>query len=274
MKTANIEELNKIAAHIRYDVIKMIGENKKGRFGGSLSPADIIAALYFHKMKYDPKNTKWSERDRFFLSKGHAAYTQYAALALVGVFPEEELFHAKEVGSRLQGHPDMHKTPGIEGSTGSLGQGISLAAGCAAGLKMDGSQSKVYVLLGDGELAEGQVWEAAMAASNFKLDNFVAILDKNGLGSMGVIAERYDLGDIAGKWQAFGWEVIEIDGHDMRQIVDALDAADKANGPVIIIANTVKCKGVPFAENQPSFHNNSMNSEEFDKALSDLECYL
>jgi transketolase len=272
LKNVNIDELNKIAAHIRSDVIKMIGVERKGHYGGSLSAADIITALYFHKMKYDPKNPKWPERDRFFLSKGHAAYTQYAALALRGVFPEEQLFHAKEVGSMLQGHPDMHKTPGIEGSTGSLGQGISLAAGCAAGLKMDGSQSKVYVLLGDGELAEGQVWEAAMAAYNFRLSNLVAIIDKNGLGSMGVIAERYDMGDIAAKWQAFGWQVIEIDGHDMRQITDALDAADKASGPVVIIAATVKCRGISFAENNPSFHNNSMSCADFDKALKELEC--
>jgi transketolase len=274
LKTANIDELKKIAAQIRYDVVKMIGANKKGHFGGSLSCADILTALYFHKMKYDGTNPKWEERDRFFLSKGHAAYTQYAALALKGVFPEEELFHAKTPGSRLQGHPDMHKTPGIEGSTGSLGQGISLAAGCAAGLKMDGSKSKVYVLLGDGELAEGQVWEAAMAAYNFRLSNLVAILDRNGLGSMDVIAKRYDLGDIAAKWRAFGWQTIEIDGHDMKQIVEALDAADGAKGPVVIIAHTVKCKGVPFAENMPSYHNNHMTQEEFDKALSDLECSL
>ena len=183
-----------------------------------------------------------------------------------GGIPEEELFHAKEVGSILQGHPDARKTPGVEGSTGSLGQGISLAAGCAAGLKMDGSSSRVYVLLGDGELAEGQVWEAAMAAYNFRLDNLVAIVDKNGLGSMGVIAERYNLGDIAAKWQAFGWEVIEIDGHDMREIIDALDAADKVDGPVVIIAQTIKCKGISFAENNPSFHNNSMGRADFGRA--------
>jgi len=270
LKTANLDELNKIAAHIRYDVVKMIGESKKGHYGGSLSAADIIAALYFYKMRYDPKDPHWEGRDRFFLSKGHAAYTQYAALALLGVFPEEELFHAKEVGSRLQGHPDMHKTPGIEGSTGSLGQGISLAAGCAAGLKMDKSDSRVYTLLGDGEIAEGQVWEAAMAAYNFRLNNLVAILDQNGLGSAGVIADRYDLGDIAAKWQAFGWNVIEIDGHDMRQIVDALDAADNVDGPVIIIAHTIKCKGISFAENVPSFHNNSISCENYDKALDEL----
>ncbi len=271
MKKADIEMLKKKAALIRLYVTKMIGPEKKGHFGGSLSIADITAALYFHKMKYDPTDTKWPERDRFFLSKGHAAYTQYAALAILGVFPEEELFKAKQLGSMLQGHPDMRKTPGIEGNTGSLAQGISLAAGCAQGLKMDGIDSNVYVILGDGEIAEGQVWEAATAAACFGLDNLVAILDKNGLESTGCIADRHCIGDIRGKWDAFGWHTIEIDGHNMDEIVKALDDADETNGPVMIIANTVKGKGISLAENVPAFHNGIMNCQDFDAAVAELE---
>jgi transketolase len=268
----NLEDLNKKAALIRYYVTKMIGPNKKGHYGGSLSPADIMSALYFYKMNYKPSDPEWPDRDRFFLSKGHAAYAQYAALAISGVFPVEELFKAKEIGSMLQGHPDMIKTPGIEGNTGSLGQGLSLAAGCAKGLMMDGNSARVYVILGDGEIAEGQIWEAAMAAYNFKLSNLTAILDRNGLESTGVISERFDLGDINAKWQSFGWHTIEINGHDMQEIVDALDASDKIESPVMIIANTIKCKGISFGENVPDYHNNLMTSEEYEKAMTELEC--
>lgn len=266
-----VDDLNRKAALIRYYVTRMIGPNKKGHFGGSLSPADIVSALYFYKMKYDPDRPGWPGRDRFFLSKGHAAYVQYAALAIKGVFPVDELFRAKEVGSMLQGHPDMTKTPGVEGNTGSLGQGISLAAGCAKGLKMDGTDATVYVLLGDGEIAEGQVWEAAMAAYNFRLDNLVAILDRNGLKSTGVIADRYDLGDIGAKWRAFGWHTMEIDGHNMQEIITALDASDDVAAPVMIIANTVKCKGISFAENVADFHNGIMTSDDYEKALAELK---
>ncbi|MBT3320168.1 MAG: transketolase [Clostridia bacterium] len=274
MKTVDIEQLNKKAALIRYYVTKMIGANKKGHFGGSLSVADILSAIYFYKMNYDPKNPKWDGRDRFFLSKGHASYAQYAALAILGVFPENELYKAKQVGSMLQGHPDMNKTPGVEGNTGSLAQGISLAAGCAQGLKLDGSNSKVFVVLGDGEIAEGQVWEAATAASCFELDNLVGVLDNNGLESTGVIAERHCIGDIKAKWQAFGWHTIEVDGHDMQQLVNALDASDEIDKPVMIIANTIKGKGISLAENVAAFHNGMMNSEDFDAAIEQLESQL
>lgn len=275
MTKANYKELEKKSALLRLLVTKMIGPEKKGHFGGSLSVADIVSALYFYKMKYDPKNTKMADRDRFFLSKGHAAYTQYAALAVLGVIPEEELFKAKQVGAMLQGHPDMRKTPGIEGNTGSLAQGISLAAGCAQGLKMDGIDANVYVVLGDGEIAEGQVWEAATAASCFGLNNLVAILDNNGLESTGFIKERHSLGNIKGKWEAFGWHTIEIDGHNMQEIVDALNAADKINAPVMIIANTIKGKGISLAEGVPAFHNGIMNKQDYDAAIKELEsCIL
>ena len=269
------QELDKKAAQIRYYCIKMIGVGKKGHFGGALSCADIVATLYFGKMRIDPKNPKWEKRDRFVLSKGHASFVQYSALALAGYFPVEELMKAKKIGSMLQGHPDMRKTPGVECNTGSLAQGISQAAGMAAGLKLDGSDSKVYFVLGDGEMGEGQVWEAAMAAYNFKLDNLVGILDRNGMEASGHLKDRYDIGDVRAKWDAFGWHTMEVDGHNTQEILDALNAADSIKGkPVMIIAHTVKGKGVSIAENVAAFHNGEMNQEQFDKALAQLESAL
>ena len=267
--------IEKNAAHTRYNIIKMIGAGNKGHFGGSLSCTDIVSTLYFYKMRFDPRNLKWKDRDRFVMSKGHAAYTQYCALAVLGVIPEEELWNAKKVGAMLQGHPDMQKIPGIECNTGSLGQGISQAAGMAAGLKLDGSDAKVYVVLGDGEMAEGQVWEAAMAAYNFHLDNLVVVLDNNGLGSQGFWKDRYDYGDIAAKWRAFGWHVQECDGHDPAALAEALDNTDERSGrPHFIIANTVKGKGLSFAENVPSFHNGVMTQEQVDNALAELSAKM
>ena len=271
----NIQELEKKAAQIRYNCIKMIGAGKKGHYGGALSCADIVAALYFGKMRIDPKNPKWEKRDRFVLSKGHAAFVQYAALALAGYFPMEELLSAKKVGSMLQGHPDMRKTPGIECNTGSLAQGISQAAGMAAGLKIDGSDSKVYFVLGDGEMGEGQVWEAAMAAYNFRLDNLVGILDRNGMEATGHLQDRYDIGDVRAKWDAFGWHTMEADGHDISQLLAALNEADNVKDrPVMIIAHTVKGKGVSIAENTAAFHNGEMTQEQFDLALGELEAAM
>ncbi len=271
MNAEQLEFIKKSAAHTRYNIIRMIGANKKGHFGGSLSCTDIVSTLYFYKMKYDPKNPKWEQRDRLILSKGHAAYTQYCALAVLGVIADEELLKAKELGAMLQGHPDMTKTPGLECNTGALGQGISQACGIAAGLKLDGCDAKVYVILGDGEMAEGQVWEAAMSAYNFHLDNLVVILDKNGMGSTGFLKERFDYGDIAAKWSAFGWNVLKCDGHDPVSIAEALDKTDVKNGqPHFIIANTVKGKGLSFAENVPSFHNGTMTEEQVDAALREL----
>lgn len=275
MNESQLSNVKKNAAHIRYNIVKMIGPNKKGHYGGSMSCTDIVATLYFYKMNFDPKNPKDPGRDRFILSKGHAVYTQYSALSILGLIPEDVLFTAKEVGSPIQGHPDMRKITSLECNTGSLGQGISQAAGMAAGIKRDGLDAKVYVLLGDAEMAEGQVWEAAMAAYNFKLDNFVVILDKNGLGSAGFLKDRFDFGDVAAKWAAFGFNVYEVDGHDCQQIADALDKTDERNGkPSIIIANTVKGKGIPFGENVVSFHNGSMTSEQYDEVLATLKAQM
>ena len=265
------EALKEKARKLRTHIIRMIGVGKKGHLGGSCSIADVVAALYFHKMRLDPKNPHWDERDRFLLSKGHAALAQYAALAELAFFPEEELDSVKKLGARLQGHPDMNETPGIEANTGSLGQGLSIACGMAAGLRIDGSKSRVYCVVGDGEMDEGQIWEAAMAASVYKLDNLVVILDKNGIMATGTIEERFDSNPVFEKWKAFGWWVKEIDGHDMEAIVEVLDEADGVSGqPKIIIAYTVKGKGVSFAEHQAAFHNGLLTQEQYDQALSEL----
>lgn len=260
------------AVKLRENIVDIMGVGKVGHLGGSCSCADVVAVLYFHKMKVDPKNPKYEDRDRFILSKGHAALVQYAALAEAGYFSREELKKVKSLGSMLQGHPDMTKTPGVEANTGSLGQGLSIANGMALGLRLNGKSSKVYVIIGDGELAEGQIWEGAMAAANFKIDNLVAILDKNGIQATGTIKERFDTGDVKAKWEAFGWNVIEIDGHNIQEIIEALDAADKIKGkPSIIIASTVKGKCISFAENTAAFHNGQMTQEQYEIAKSDLK---
>lgn len=255
-----------------YIVNDLIGPGKVGHLGGSCSSAEIVAALYFHKMKHDAKNPQWAERDRFLLSKGHAALGQYAALAMAGYFPVSALKMVKSLGAMLQGHPDMTKTPGIEANTGSLGQGLSIANGMALGLRLDGSPSRVYVLIGDGELAEGQIWEAAMAAANFKIDNLTAIVDCNRLQATGAIKDRFDLNPIAPKWEAFGWNVIETDGHDAAAVVAAFDAAEAVKGrPSVILANTVKGKCISFAENNAAFHNGMLTAEQCEIARGDLE---
>lgn len=265
--------LQRTANEIRKDVVTMIGVGHAGHLGGSCSLAEIISVLYFHKMKHDPHNPSWKERDRFLLSKGHAAIVQYAALMDCGYFDKEETIHTlKTLGSRLQGHPDMRKLSGIEANTGSLGQGVSLAGGLAAGLKLDQSDSKVYVVTGDGELAEGQLWEAFMAAANFKLDNLRVIVDRNRLQATGPCRERFDIGSIEAKMEAFGFEVFVIDGHDVEAIAEAFDRADAVKGkPVAVIADTVKGKGIPFAENQAAFHNGTLTKEQYEEALRVLE---
>lgn len=263
------QRLEHAAREIRKDIVTMIGVGKAGHLGGSCSLADITAVLYFHKMKHDASNPSMKDRDRFLLSKGHAAIVQYAALMECGYFDKEASIHTlKKLGSHLQGHPDMRKLVGIEGNTGSLGQGVSLAAGMAAGLKVDGIDSKVYVAVGDGELAEGQLWEAFMSASNFKLDNLRVIIDRNGLQATGKTTERFNIGSLEDKMKAFGFEVFVINGHDMDEIADAFDQADTVSGkPVCIIADTVKGKGIPFAENVAGFHNGTLTQEQYEEAL-------
>ena len=263
------ERLERIARTIRLDIVQMVGVGQRGHLGGSCSIADVVTALYFSKMRHDPANPSWPDRDRFLLSKGHAALVQYAALAECGYFPKEELKRVKRCGSMLQGHPDLKCTPGVEANTGSLGQGLSIACGMAAGLRIDGRNSRVYCVVGDGELAEGQIWEAAMAASAFKLDNLVAILDRNGLQAMGVIAQRFNTNPVPEKWRAFGWHVTEINGHDMQEILEALDEADGIKGqPKMIIARTIKGAGIPFAENRVEFHNGQLDEEQFERACA------
>lgn len=266
-----VEHLNKVARTLRKDVVISVGLDVPGHIGGSNSSADIVTALYFYKMKHDPKNPDMPDRDRFLLSKGHVAILQYAALAESGYFPTEDLKHTKELGSYLQGHPDVRKTPGIEAGTGSLGQGLSIGLGMALGQKLDHIDSKTYVLLGDGEIAEGQVWEAAMALSAYHADNLVAIVDSNRLQANGRIKERFDSGNIAAKFLSFGWNVMEIDGHDMEEIMSALDRADDVKGvPTVIIAHTVKGKGLSFAENVVSYHNGMLTEETYRQALEEL----
>ena len=272
MEQKEREMLAKHAQDIRKDIVTMIGVGHAGHLGGSCSLADIVSVLYFHTMKHDPKNAKMFNRDRFILSKGHAAIVQYAALMECGYFDKESTIHTlKKLGSHLQGHPDMRKLTGIEANTGSLGQGVSLAAGLAAGLKLDHLDSRVYVAVGDGELAEGQLWEAFMAAAYYKLDNLRVIIDRNGLQATGKTKERFDIGSIEEKMKAFGFEVLVIDGHDLDAIAEAFDRAEQVKGkPVCIIADTIKGKGIPFAEGVASFHNGTLTEEQYEEALKVL----
>lgn len=271
-----VKELKALATRIRRDVVVMIGDKGQvGHLGGSCSSADIVAALYGYKMRHRPADPAWEGRDKFIYSKGHAAVAQYAAMAETGYFPVEELLTVKQLGSRLQGHPDRTKTPGVEAGTGSLGQGLSIANGMALAMRLDQNDNTVYCLMGDGEMAEGQIWEAAMAAKNFKIGNIVGILDRNCLQAMGRCEDRFDISPLPEKWRSFGWEVIEIDGHDMEQILTALDHADTIKDrPVCIIAQTVKGKGVSFMENVVSFHNSALTPEQYETAIQELDAQL
>lgn len=264
-------EIQRRAHAIRVQIVRMVGTEQKGHLGGSCSIADVVAALYFGKMRHDPAHPAWPDRDRLVLSKGHAALVQYAALAECGYFPKEELHRVKSLGSILQGHPDLTRTPGVEANTGSLGQGLSMAAGLAAGLRLDRCSSHVYCIVGDGEMAEGQIWEAAMAAFAFRLDRLVVILDCNGLQATGPIIERFDTGPYAEKWRAFGWQVKETDGHAVSSVLEALDWASEADGqPRAIVAHTVKGRGISFAEHNAAFHNGSLTREQYEMACREL----
>lgn len=251
--------------------MEMIARAGSGHPGGSLSAADMIAALFFHKLRHDPLRPDWADRDRMLFSKGHAAPLWYAALGECGYFPKSEFARLRECGGILQGHPDMLKTPGVNMSSGSLGQGLSIANGMALAGRIDGRDYRVYVLLGDGEIQEGQIWEAAMAASHYSLDNLCAVLDFNGLQIDGRLQEVMNPEPIPEKWRAFGWNVIEIDGHDMPQILGAYDVAGEVKGmPTIIIGKTVKGKGVSFMEHAIGFHGVAPTEEECKLALDEL----
>jgi transketolase len=272
-----IIELQKMAKKLRIAIVKTLHKSQSGHTGGSLSAIDLITTLYFHKMRHKPADPAWDGRDRFVLSKGHAAPSLYVALAEAGYFPAEDLMMLRRLGSHLQGHPDSKSTPGVEVPTGSLGQGLSMAAGMALGLRVDGKKNRVYALLGDGELQEGQVWEAAMSGAHYRLDNLCAMVDANALQIDGEVAKVMNVAPIADKFRAFGWHVLEIDGHDIAAIIDALDTAETVKGqPTVIVAKTVKGKGVSFFENKASYHGVPPSDEELPRALECLgeQCNL
>lgn len=264
---ALIKDLQRKAIQIRANILEMIPPGKVGHLGGSSSIADVMAALYFHTMKVSKTDPKEPSRDRLIMSKGHAVLVQYACLAELGYFDRSELGKVKTFNGMLQGHPDMDRTPGIEAVTGSLGQGLSVSLGMALGLRLDKSSSRVYAILGDGELAEGQIWEAVMAARVFRASNLTAIVDWNGVQATSTTAEIFPIENLVEKWKAFGWNVIEIDGHDMVQVLEALDAAKAyTEGPTAILAHTVKGKCFPFAEGKAKYHNASMTEDEYKTA--------
>jgi len=270
-RARTIARLERIAAELRRDVVQMVGVGRPGHLGGSCSLAEITAALYFHVMRFDPRNIRDPDRDRFVLSKGHAVLVQYAALVELGVIPREEIPRTKTLEGMLQGHPDMDRTPGIEAVTGSLGQGLSIGVGMALGLRLDRRPSRVYVILGDGELSEGQVWEAAMAAAAYRLDRLTAILDLNGIQSTGPTAEVLPIPGIEDKWRSFGWDVASVDGHDVGAVLDALARAAAVTGkPSLSVARTVKGRGVSFAENTAAFHNAALTREQYELALAEI----
>ena len=269
----NIEELKTQANTIRKDILRMIYNIQSGHLGGSFSMVEMLTALYFDEMHYDPKDPCLKDRDRFILSKGHTAPALYATLANAGYFPKEKLMTSfRRIDSMLQGHPDMKKTPGVEMTSGSLGIGLSAANGMALGNRHQGISARIYCMIGDGEINEGQIWEAAATASHYHLDNLVAITDVNGLQNDAETKKVKDMLDIAEKWRAFGFHTIEIDGHDFSEIFAALDEARAHKGqPAAIISHTVKGKGVSFMENQVGWHGKAPNEEQRSQALKELE---
>jgi transketolase len=272
MTQPDLAHLARLSQAMRRDIIEMTHAAGSGHPGGSLSAVEIVATLYGAVMRHDPTDPKLAERDRFVLSKGHAAPVLYAALAETGYFPREELTTLRKLGSRLQGHPDMRKTPGVEVSTGSLGQGLALSNGLALALRLDGNtDSTVYCLMGDGELQEGMVWEAAMAAAHYRLGNLVAIVDLNGLQIDGPTCEVMDVGNVGAKFEAFGWTVLHCDGHSLNALLDAFEQAKAhTGGPVAIVARTMKGRGVSFMENLCDWHGKAPNADECARALAEL----
>lgn len=267
-----IAELNNIATQIRKDIITMITEAGSGHPGGSLSSTDLLVGLYFARLRHDPKNPDWEDRDRVIFSKGHACPLLYALLAHAGYVPPEKLCTLRKLGSPFQGHPDRLKTPGVDMSTGSLGQGLSVGVGMALGAKLDRKDWRVYVLMGDGEMQSGAIWEAAMSAGHYKLDNICGIVDCNNFQIDGCVEEVMGIKPLADKWRAFRWHVIEIDGHDMKQILDAYDEAIKIkDAPTVIIGRTIKGKGVSFMENVCEWHGKAPSREQCKQALEELD---
>jgi transketolase len=267
----SIKEMEEIAKRLRRHIITMTGKAGSGHPGGSLSAVEIVTTLYFRLLRHKPSDPQWSDRDRFILSKGHAAPLLYAALAECGYFPVDELSTLRQLDSRLQGHTDRTVTPGVEMSTGALGQGLSFTIGTALAGRLNSQNYRAYVLLGDGECDEGQIWEGAMAAAHFKVDNLTAIVDNNRQQIDGWNRDVMNLDPFNKKWQAFGWHVIEVDGHDFTQLIDAFNQAKLVTGqPTVIIAHTIKGKGVSFMENNPDFHGKAPNAEEVEIALKEL----
>ncbi len=268
----SVTEMEAMAKKLRRHIITMTGKAGSGHPGGSLSAVEIVTALYFGLLRHKPSDPQWTDRDRFILSKGHAAPLLYAALAECGYLPIEELITLRQLDSRLQGHVDQTVTPGVEMSAGALGQGLSFAIGVTLAGRLNSQKYRVYVLLGDGECDEGQVWEGAMAAAHFKVDNLVAIVDNNGQQIDGWNRDVMNLDPFNKKWQAFGWHVIEVDGHDLTQLIDAFNQAKLVKGqPTIIIAHTIKGKGVSFMENNLDFHGKAPTTAEVERALKELE---
>jgi transketolase len=270
-KITDVQELDNIAKKTRINILHMLTKAGSGHTGGSLSAVDIAVAIYFSKMKFNPDDPRWTDRDRFILSKGHAAPLLYAIMAEAGYFPMETLDNLRKTESPLQGHPCCKSLPGIEVSTGSLGQGLSVANGMALGLRLDNNPARVYCIMGDGEIQEGQIWEAAMSAAHYKIDNLCGVVDNNELQIDGPVEEVMGIQPIHDKWEAFGWHAISIDGHDMEEILKALDEAESVKGkPTVIIANTTKGKGVSFFEDKVEYHGVAPSQEELDKAVKEI----
>ena len=271
-KSSDPAELRRIARKLRVDIVRMIHKAGSGHPGGSLSVIDILVALYFSEMNYRPDDPDWPGRDRLVLSKGHACSALYAVFSEIGLYPPDEIWTFRQMGSPYQGHPEMTMTRGIEFPTGSLGQGLSGANGMALAARLDGKSWRVYCILGDGECQEGEVWEAAMTAAHHRLDNVCAIVDHNKVQQTGEVAEIKNIAPLAEKWRAFGWHAIEVDGHRFEELLPALAEAERTKGrPTVIIAHTVKGKGVSFMEGDPGFHGKAPDDEQLRRALAELE---
>jgi transketolase len=267
----DVDELKNIAKRVRLTILHMLNQAGSGHTGGSLSATDVGVAIYFSKMKFNPDDPLWKDRDRFILSKGHAAPLLYAIMAEAGYFPKETVETLRSIESPFQGHPCCKRLPGIEVSTGSLGQGLSVANGMALGLRLDNHPARIYCVMGDGEIQEGQVWEAAMTAAHYKIDNLCAVVDNNGLQIDGPVEKVMGINPIHDKWEAFGWHVIDVDGHDMEQILNALNEAETVKGkPTVIIANTTKGKGVSFFEDKVEYHGVTPSDDELERAVKEI----